>query len=171
MKKVTLYEITESGKELLDLIESGQAFEESGELNEVIAEQLDLTKKDFELKARDYAYVIKSVEDKEELFDKEIKRLTEIKKYLSNTSSRMKDAIKNSMEILNIDKFESDTITLQLTKSSAVDIIDIDILPEEFKRTKITVEPDKTKIRNAILKDGEKVAGAVIKENKNLRIK
>ena len=96
MKKVTLYEITESGKELLDLIESGLAFDEDGSLNEVIAEQLDLTKKDFELKARDYAYVIKSVEDKEELFDKEIKRLTEIKKYLSNTSSRMKRRNKKS---------------------------------------------------------------------------
>lgn len=171
MQKLTLYEIAENARMLLDLIDSGEAFSESGELNEVIAEQLDLTKKDFELKAKDYAYVIKSVQDKKELFEKEIKRLQEIKKYFENTEDKLKEAVKNTMLVLEIDKFESDLITLSLTKSKAVDIYDPDLIPEEYKRTKITVEPNKTKIKEAILKDGELVPGATIKENKNLKIR
>ncbi len=171
MQKLTLYEIAENARMLLDLIDSGEAFNESGELNEVIAEQLDLTKKDFELKAKDYAYVIKSVQDKKELFEKEIKRLQEIKKYFENTEDKLKEAIKNTMLVLEIDKFESDLITLSLTKSKAVDIYDSDLIPEEYKRTKITVEPNKIKIKQAILKDGELVPGATIKENKNLKIR
>ncbi len=171
MQKLTLYEIAENARMLLDLIDSGEAFNESGELNEVIAEQLDLTKKDFELKAKDYAYVIKSVQDKKELFEKEIKRLQEIKKYFENTEDKLKEAVKNTMLVLEIDKFESDLITLSLTKSKAVDIYDSDLIPEEYKRTKITVEPNKIKIKQAILKDGELVPGATIKENKNLKIR
>lgn len=171
MQKLTLYEIAENARMLLDLIDSGEAFNESGELNEVIAEQLDLTKKDFELKAKDYAYVIKSVQDKKELFEKEIKRLEKIKKYFENTEDKLKEAVKNTMIVLEIDKFESDLITLSLTKSKAVDIYDPDLIPEEYKRTKITVEPNKTRIKEAILKDGEVVLGATIKENKNLKIR
>ena len=72
---------------------------------------------------------------------------------------------------MGIDKFESDLITLSLTKSKAVDIYDPDLIPEEYKRTKITVEPDKIRIKEAILKDGEFVPGATIKENKNLKIR
>lgn len=171
MQKLTLYDIAENARVLLDLIDSGEAFNESGELNEVIAEQLDLTKKDFELKAKDYAYVIKSVQDKKELFEKEIKRLEQIKKYFENTEDKLKEAVKNTMLVLGIDKFESDLITLSLTKSKAVDIYDSDLIPEEYKRTKITIEPDKIRIKEAILKDGELVPGATIKENKNLKIR
>lgn len=171
MQKLTLYDIAENARVLLDLIDSGEAFNESGELNEVIAEQLDLTKKDFELKAKDYAYVIKSVQDKKELFEKEIKRLEQIKKYFENTEDKLKEAVKNTMLVLGIDKFESDLITLSLTKSKAVDIYDPDLIPEEYKRTKITIEPDKIRIKEAILKDGELVPGATIKENKNLKIR
>ena len=171
MQKLTLYDIAENARVLLDLIDSGEAFNENGELNEVIAEQLDLTKKDFELKARDYAYVIKSVQDKKELFEKEIKRLEQIKKYFENTEEKLKEAIKNTMIALGIDKFEGDLITLSLTKSKSVDIYDPDLIPEEYKRTKITIEPDKIRIKEAILKDGERVPGATIKENKNLKIR
>lgn len=171
MQKLTLYEIAENARMLLDLIDSGEAFNENGELNEVIAEQLDLTKKDFELKARDYAYVIKSVQDKKELFEKEIKRLEQAKKYFENTEDKLKEAIKNTMLALGIDKFEGDLITLSLTKSKSVDIYDPDLIPEEYKRTKITIEPDKIRIKEAILKDGERVPGATIKENKNLKIR
>lgn len=171
MSKLTLYQITDEARFLLGLIESGEAFDESGELNEVVAEQLDLIAKDFDLKARDYAYVIKSVEDKKELVDKEIKRLQAIKKYFENTETRMREAIKDTMVALNIDKFNGELVTLSLRNSKAVNVFDMDLLPEEFKRTKITVDADKIKIREAILKNGEKVAGAEIVENKSLNIK
>ncbi len=168
---LSLYQIQDDLLDLLEMINNGEAYNEDGSLNEVFEEQLQLTKKEFDNKAVSYGYVIKSLEDKEELFDKEIKRLQNAKKYYQNSKERVKQAITDAMIKFGIEKVEGDKLTLSLRKSTSVDIVNIDELPNEFKRTKIEILPDKVKIKNAITKDGEKVQGAELVERKNLQIK
>ena len=168
---LTLYEIQGDLLDLLEMINNGEAYNDDGSLNEVFEEQLQLTKKEFDNKAVSYGYVIKSLEDKEELFDKEIKRLQSAKKYYQNSKERVKQAITEAMIKFGIEKVEGERLTLSLRKSTSVDIVNIDELPDEFKRTKIEILPDKVKIKNAITKDGEKVQGAELVERKNLQIK
>lgn len=168
---LTLYDIQDDLLDLLAMINNGEAYNDDGSLNEVFEEQLQLTKKEFDNKAVSYGYVIKSLEDKEELFDREIKRLQEAKRYYQNSKERVKQAITDAMVRFGIEKVEGDHLTLSLRKSTAVNVTDMDALPEEFKKVKITYSEDKIKIKNAILKDGEKVQGAELVERKNLQIK
>lgn len=165
-----LYELTTNLRDLQDLIESGECYDENGELNEIVADALSITQQELQAKAIDYGYLIKSLEDSEEIFDREIKRLQERKKQITKTKEKLKENLTNAMQEFSIIKIKGKTIDVSFRKSEQVAIYDESILPDEYKRTKISVEPDKAKIKNDI-KDGIIVDGAKIIVKNNLQIK
>lgn len=69
------------------------------------------------------------------------------------------------------EKVESDFVTLGWRKSESV-VVDgaPELLPEQYQRTKVICEADKTAIKAAI-KGGEQVPGARIETRQNLQIK
>jgi hypothetical protein len=83
---------------------------------------------------------------------------------------RMKDAVRNAMVSSGIDKIESSLFKLSLRRSEAVEVVNIDQLPESLVTVKKTVSADKVKIKEAI-KNGIPVEGAVLVENFNLQIR
>lgn len=165
-----LYELTTNLRDLQDLIESGECYDENGELNEIVADALSITQQELQAKAIDYGYLIKSLEDSEELFDKEIKRLQERKKQLIKTKEKLVANLTNAMQQFGVVEIKGKTLRLSFRKSEQVAIYDEAILPDEYKRTKVTIEPDKTKIKQDI-KDGIIVDGAKIIVKNNLQIK
>lgn len=170
MINTTLYSLSDEMRQLLNMLESGEALDENGQLIPVVAEQLILTKQDLEKKAKGYGYVLKSIDDDVTLVTAEIERLNGVKKHLSNIKEKMTEAVKNAMIEFDMPKIASATLTLQITTSKAVEINDMNALPDEFKRTKIIIEPDKLAIKDAI-NQGERVKGAEIVEKKHLKIK
>ena len=160
----SLYELTTELKGIYEQIENGEEFTEEME------KELVLTEQNLKTKAIDYGYVIKSLDDEMELFDKEIKRLTERKKQLAKTQELLKDRLSFAMHEFGIEEMKGKTIKLSFRKSESVDIYNFNALPEEFKRTKVTVEPDKVAIKEA-LKNGEEVEGATLFVKDNLQIK
>jgi hypothetical protein len=82
----------------------------------------------------------------------------------------MKDAVRNAMVSSGIDKIESSLFKLSLRRSEAVEVVNIDQLPESLVTVKKTVSADKVKIKEAI-KNGVPVEGAVLVENFNLQIR
>lgn len=67
-------------------------------------------------------------------------------------------------------KFETVKVNVSYRKSTSVDILDIDLLPEQYRKEVTTVSADKTEIAKA-LKAGAEVTGATLQENNNIQIK
>lgn len=66
-----------------------------------------------------------------------------LEKRLEEAEQAMVDYMKGN----GLVKFSNDKVIISLRKSYAVDVSDIDAVPEEFIRTKVTKEPNKGLIR------------------------
>lgn len=161
---MNLYELTTELKSIYEQIENGEEFTPEME------NALVLTEKNLQAKAIDYGFVIKNLDAEIEMFDNEIKRLTERKKQLAKTQEMLKDRLTGAMQEFGITEMKGKTIKLSFRKSESVDVYNVEALPDEFKRTKVSIEPDKVAIREA-LKEGKTVEGATLLIKDNLQIK
>lgn len=168
---MNIYEISTQIRNIYEELQDGTGVdEETGEVKPEIIEALMISKNDLQSKAIDYGYVVKSFGDEIDIYDREIKRLTARKKQLQNIQDRVSNILRDAMVEFNMPKIEGKTIKVSLRKSDSVEILDLNALDEKFKRTKITIEPDKVAIKKSI-KNGEIVNGAVIVEKQNIQIK
>lgn len=169
IQQPSLYNLSEDMQKLkCELIDT--ADDETGEVNQDVLQQLQLTKLELDNKAIGYAYVLKSIDDEEEAYKREIERLTLRKKQLTNAKTRLKNALIDAMTKNEITEIKGQLLTLKLRKSESVEITDYDKLNHKYKRTKVLIEPDKIAIKEAI-KAGTVVEGAELKTNQNLQIK
>lgn len=165
----SLYDISNEMRDIYNLLESGECVdEETGEIKEEVQNQLALTQQNLQAKAIDYGYLIKSLDDESSLYAKEIKRLQERKKQLDNLKDKLENNLSNAMQEFGIVDIKQKTLHLSFRKSESVEIVDVDLLADEYKN--ITITPNKTLIKQAI-KRGEIVGGARIVEKQNLQIK
>lgn len=163
----TLYNITAEHQRLLQLIE-----ENDGEITVEIAEQFNLTNEQFEEKAASYGYVIKAVEDNTEIIDKEIKRLTEMKRREVKKSELLRYKLSESMQLFGFDEINKNNLRLFFRKSKSVEIENEDLIPREMcTHVPESWKPDKAAIKAAIDKQEIDVPGASVVEKKNLQIK
>lgn len=160
---MNLYQITTEMKNLTLQLEEG-------ELTPELEQALVITQDQLQAKAIDYCYVIKNLESDSEAIDNEIKRLKAMKETKDKAIDRMKEAVRTAMLSAGIDKIESSLFKLSLRRSEAVEVVNIDQLPESLVTVKKTVSADKVKIKEAI-KAGQNVEGANLIENYNLQIK
>mgnify|MGYP000249256062 CR=1 FL=1 len=164
-----LYTITQNFSELLDFY--NQATEENNqEQIDLIEQALAINNENFKEKANNYVRFIRSQELESKMIDEEIKRLTELKKSKESKALNLKERLSNSMQSIGFDKYDLDLFKLSFRKSESVDIQDIEILSDDFKRVKTVIEADKLAIKTAI-KSGQEVLGAIIKESRSLQIK
>ena len=153
------YELTEAFKQLSNL-----------EPDDDIKECLDRLEVDIETKASNSLMVIRN----DDLFvngiDEEIKRLQALKMSAVKRADGFKEYIRYNMEVSGIQEIKTQIGTFKLRKSQSIEIKDESLIDEKYIRTVEKKSPDKKAIKDA-LKNGENVAGAVIKYNNNLSIK
>lgn len=160
---MNLYKLTQEASYLASLLEEG-------ELTTELEQALVINQNELQEKAINYVKVIKNLEADSDAIDAEIKRLKAMKEAKDNAIDRMKEAVRNAMLVSGIDKIESSLFKLSLRRSEAVEVVNIDQLPEMLTTVKKTVSADKVKIKEAI-KSGLTVEGAVLTENFSLQIK
>lgn len=68
------------------------------------------------------------------------------------------------------EKFETARCKITWRKSEICNVLSMEELPKKYKRTKVTVDADKTAIKKAI-KGGAKVPGAEIIKKLNMTLK
>lgn len=160
-----IYQIEKTYLELTnELIESG------GELTPELETSLAINKTELENKAKNYGFVVKSLENDVSNIDEEIKRLNALKQSRNKTIDVLKDTVKNAMQLYGIEEIKTSTLKLSFRKSESVEV-DPSLLDFKYMAQKpITYAPDKAKIKEAI-KAGEAVSGAWISVNMNLQIK
>lgn len=164
----SLYNIKGEYLEIVDtLIANG------GEVDEKLESQLAINKEELEIKATNYALIIRDFQGREEIIDKEIARLAELKKGLTNARTKLSDNILEAMQLYEINNVKGDLITLAVHKSpDSVEIEDESLIPIHLKKHKPeTYTPDKVAIK-AQLQNGNPVFGAnLITGKKRLSIK
>ena len=160
---MNIYEITQEQINLNNMLE-----ESMGELTPELEEALKINLDNFNAKAEGYVKAIKNYKAEADAIAEEIKALQAKKKVCENAQQRLKDSLKTAMTVFDTPKVQAGLFKISLTTSEAVNIIDEDAIPQEYKKVKYEVS--KTDIKNAI-KSGLVVEGAEIKENTSITIR
>lgn len=172
-EKQTLWQLTEQGSKLEEMIENSINWE-TGEVDENYDKLTDLKDKINALvvsKGRDLIYVLKKQDNYAEAIDEEIKRLQALKKSYTKKKENLSNYIKMCMIANNIKAIETPIGKLSVVNNAeSVEIYDESLIDKKFIKTKIEETISKTDIKNAI-KNGEEVQGARLVRNTRLAIK
>lgn len=122
---------------------------------------------DYEEKVENYIKVIKNNEADIEARKNEIKRLTELNRADERKNERMKEVLKESMDLTGHERVDTSLFKVSFRKSEAVEVDDL-LLPEAYKVT--TYKPEKKRLKED-LKNGLEILGAELVERKNLSIR
>lgn len=156
------------GKEYVELVDS--ITDNGGEITPEMEVALMINKEEIEVKAAQYAFVVKDIEDDLVAIDAEIDRLKGMKKVKQNIIDRLKKVASDAMQLYGIEKISLPSIKISFRKSTMVNIFDEDAIPEEYRVRKEVVTISKTKIGDAI-KAGIEVPGANIVHDQNIQFK
>lgn len=153
----TLYELTGEYMQLLEMLDDVDNYDE-----QAVKDTLDGIDGELEIKAENYAKIIKEISAEVDKYAAENKRLSARRAALENRAKILKDNLCNAMKVTGKVKFKTDLFSFGIQKNGGPQPIEIDYdseIPEEYLKK----EPDETKIREA-LKDGEFLPFAQFKE-------
>lgn len=160
----TLYNLT---KEFLDLLNMAEeASEEDAQLFQDTLDGLDF---EIEVKAEGCAMVMRELSAKADGIQKEIDRLTNMKKSIINNRDRIQKSLESSMIATGKKKFKTDLFSFGIQKNPPKLVIDKpEDVPQEFL---IAQDPkiDNTAIKK-LLKDKE-LGYAHLEQTESLRIR
>ena len=157
----TLYELGEAEKQLIDLFEVDDIDEQT--LNDTI-ESLDIGGK-----LEDYCMVLRQMEADVKAFKEEAAYFAMKQKRAENGIKRLKGGILNYMALTGKKKVEAGLFKISTRESKAVNIVDEDLIPKEYKVEQLP-KIDKVGIRKALL-SGIDVEGAEIQINTSVQVK
>lgn len=161
-----LYEITQDYLQILSMMEEPELDPKT------LADTMEAVEGELEVKAENYAKVIRNLEADVAGIKAEIERLSTRKKTIENNIKRMKEALQFSMETTGKTKFKTELFSFGIRKNAPAVVMDeqyIENVPERFlKYSDPTI--NKTAIKEAI-QNGENLEGLAHLESKNsLRI-
>lgn len=167
MNSITLYEISQTYREALDVLTDP----ELDLPNEVIADTLEGLQGNLEDKAIAVAQFFKNLEATAVAIKEAEQRMSQRRKAIENRVAAIKDYLKINMESCGISKIESPWFALSIAKNpAAVDILDEDSLPDDFVEIVTMRKVNKTAIKQAI-ESGADVPGAVLTRGTRLVIR
>jgi len=157
----TLYEITGEYLALLDMAED--------EDSQLFLDTMEGINAEVEVKAENYAIVMKEMEASISKYDEEIKRLTDRRNTLTNHIKQMKANILLAMTTMDKNEIKTDHFKLKICNNGGKQPMKITgDVPNNYQ--KIVLEPDTEKIRQD-LEEGKELGFAVLEERgKHLRI-
>lgn len=162
-----LYELTNDYLQILSMLEDPELDPQT------LADTMEGIEGEFEIKAENYAKVMKNLEGDILAIKTEIDRLTSKKKALENNIKNMKSTLQTAMETTGKTKFKTELFSFNIQKNAPSVVIDeqyIENIPEEFLKYK-DPEIDKTAIKEALQK-GKNLDGiAHLEQGTSLRIK
>ena len=157
----TLYELSEKYKGLLEV-----ADQVDQEVFESTLESLDDAIED---KAESYAIIDKELEAQEDKFAKEIKRLQERRKAISNNRKRLKEDLLDGMKMTGKERFKTELFSFWIQKNPARLVIkDEKLIPKKYyvkqadKLDTVSLKKDAT---------NEEVSGVTIEQSEGVRFR
>lgn len=142
----TLYTLTGDYLNLMQLADSTDPEDE-----QAFIDTLDGILGAIDIKADQYAAVMSEISGRKGIVKAEIDRLTAVMRALSNHEDRMKEALYGSMIATDRREIKTDLHTFKIVKNGGklpLIIEDGADIPDKY--CKVTIEPDKDKIRTAL---------------------
>ena len=163
----SIYEITDDFLRIQDMMEDPELDPQT------LADTLEAIEGELEVKAENYAKVMKNLEGDIVAIKAEIDRLTAKKRAIENNIKNMKATLQNVMEMTGKTKFKTDLFSFGIQKNApsvVIDVEDVRDIPEDYLKFK-EPEVDKTAIKAAI-NDGVDLSGiAHLEQSQSLRIR
>lgn len=161
-----LYELAGQFNELWEMIDDTELDED------VILDTLEAIDGEIEVKAENYAKVIRNMDVEIEGIKSEIERLTKKKRTLENRQKNLKDNLQQAMESTGKKKFKTELFGFTIQKNPAsVELKDVkfDKIDAQYL---VWPEPtvDKKKVKEA-LQNGEQLEWATLVQKESLRIR
>ena len=163
---MTLYEVTSDYLRIMAMMEDPELDPQT------LADTLEGVEGELEVKAENYAKVMRNLEADVVGIKAEIDRLSDRKKTIENNIKQMKKALQDAMEITGKTKFKTELFSFGIRSNAPAVVIDgeLENIPTEYLRIK-EPEIDKAKIKEA-LKNGVELEGvAHLEKSSSLVIK
>lgn len=157
--QATLYELKDMYLNLMDLDLE----------DEELSKALENIDDEIEVKAENYAGLIKNLEAEADAYKKEIERMSKIKKSLESRADYLKKNLEDAMIELDKKKFKTNLFSFNIQRNApGIKILDEDKIPEEFVEYERKIK--KNDLKKAI-KEGLETDAAVLVESESLRIR
>lgn len=156
---ISLYELKDMYLNLMDLDLEG----------EELVKALKNIDDEIEVKAENYAGLIKNLEAEAEAYKKEIDRMADRKRALENRVKFLKKNLEETMIDLDKRKFKTNLFSFNIQRNApGIKILDEDKIPEEFIEYEKKIK--KNDLKKAI-KEGLETEAAILVESESLRIR
>lgn len=162
----TIYELTDDFLRLLEMAEDPETDPQA------FTDTLEGLEYEIEVKAENYAKVIKQLDSDAAGLDAEIKRLQAKKSAIANSQDRMKKTLEGAMIATGNVKFKTDLFSFNIQKnppSVELDEEHLELIPIEYLIPQ-DPKPDKKRML-AELKEGKELGFARLKQTESLRIR
>lgn len=160
-----IYELNDQIKACIQLDEEHVVDTEDGEIFDL--QQFEALQMERGQKIEGMCCYIKNKLAEAQAIDAEIDTLS----YRSGAIKKEVDRCKGYLAgVLYGEKFETPRCKITWRKSEVCNVLSMEKIPEEYKRTKVTVDADKTAIKKAI-KGGAEVPGAEVIQKLNMTLK
>lgn len=159
-----LYELGAEFERLHELMES--------DASEDVAVALAAIQEQLVTKAAGIASLIASMDAEASAYAAEVARLTARRKRVVSHTEKLTEYVRSNMEARGIQKLQGGTFTFSIVSNPESVVVDnIDLVPDEYKRTKTEVSADKRAILDAYNTQGECISGTTITRTTRLQIK
>lgn len=161
-----IYELTQDYLKIMSMMEDPELDPQT------LADTLEAVEGALEVKAENYAKIIKNLEGDIAAIKSEVDRLSEKKRTIENNIKNMKATLQGSMEITGKTRFKTGLFSFGIQKNAPSVVVDTNInnLPPEFLKFR-EPEVNKTKLKEAIM-NGENLEGfAHLEQSESLRIR
>lgn len=157
-----LYELSTALQQVNVMIEEG------AEGLEDTLESLDMS---FQDKVEGIIKLKRSKDAEAQMVDEEIKRLSAIKDRLKKDSAWLNDYVEREMYATGTLEVKSSLFKIKMNLTPPrVEVLNAEVIPQEFIRTTTTSAPDKNAIKEA-LKQGVEVPGVELRQDLKLQVK
>ena len=162
---MSLYELDNKLKACIQLDEEHVVSVDDGEILNL--QQFEALQMERDKKIEGMCCYIKNLMADVVAYEAEEKRMRECRAAKEREVDRCKSYLAGA---LYGEKFETPRCKISWRKSEICNVLNIDAVPEEFKRTKVTIDADKTAIKKAI-KAGMEIPGAEVIQKLNMTLK
>jgi outer membrane murein-binding lipoprotein Lpp len=164
---MNLYEIANEYQALLE-----QTYDpNTGELFPQVLSKIDEISATMEDKAIAIASYIKNLDAEREAITQAKKNMAEREMRLDKRADYLTQYLQSNMERCGISEIKSPLFVIKLKKCPvSTDIIDENIIPDDYKKTKEVVSIDRIKLKEEMLA-GVVIPGAGLKQNNRLEIR
>lgn len=162
---MSLYELDIKLKGCIQLDEEHVVDTEYGEIFDL--QQFEALQMERDAKVEGLACYIKNLMAEAVAYEAEEKRMRERRAAKEREIDRCKGYLAG---VLYGEKFETPRCKISWRKSEVCNVLSMEEIPDEYKRTKVTVDADKTAIKKAI-KAGMEIPGAEVIQKLNMTLK